>query len=160
MPARRAYLTAGTNRFAFLVPEGFSLHSSEPQQVQLVSTDQSCTLSVSLLPGSSLETLSPASARALLLARCPNAEFINEFSLSAADQSGPAFEVRWVGPQRIQQAARVAFIPSRAGPLLFWLSTSPEQLPARLTQLRLVMLTFCASDARGQLRVLPLSNKL
>lgn len=160
LPARRAYLTAGTNRFAFLLPTNFRLNSTDATQVQLVTADYGCTLTVGLLPNSSPQRLTPAAGRELLQTRFPSPQIEAESTLAAAGQSGPAFDLRRAGPGGITQAARVAYIPSRAGTLEFCLSTSPEKLSQMLGDLRFVMLTFCASDAQGNLKIRPLSTKL
>src|ERR1043165_2165611 len=55
IPTTRAYITAGTNKFAFLVPGEFKLASAEPQKVTLMKRDGSCLISVRVVgpgPGS------------------------------------------------------------------------------------------------------------
>src|ERR1051325_3321362 len=55
IPTTRAYITAGTNKFAFLVPDEFKLASAEPQKVTLMKRDGTCLVSVRVVgptPGS------------------------------------------------------------------------------------------------------------
>src|SRR5882724_3213030 len=49
IPTTRAYITAGTNKFAFLVPGEFKLASSDPQKVTLMKGDGTCLISVRVI---------------------------------------------------------------------------------------------------------------
>src|SRR5215475_4350844 len=49
IPTTRAYITAGTNKFAFLVPDEYKLASSDPQKVTLMKGDGSCLISVRVI---------------------------------------------------------------------------------------------------------------
>jgi hypothetical protein len=162
IPARRAYLTAGTNRFAFLVPEDFRLDASDPQKVTVVSPDNTKVLTVRILGPMPPETweLQAATYRELLLERNPDVQIREEFSLTAAGRRGPAFDLQWSTSTGGQQACRIAFIPSNAGVLEFSLLTSRELFAQAQPSLYLIMLTFRASDAKGRLDIAPLSDKL
>ncbi|MBE0540639.1 MAG: hypothetical protein IH623_04550 [Verrucomicrobia bacterium] len=160
-PARRAYLTAGATKFAFLVPAGLRVDLSNPERVVLTTADGYAHLTIrvnrSLPPG--LTGLDSASVRQLVLSRHPGAQIKEEFSASAANQSGPAFDFRW-NLGSLACASRVAFIPCVAGFLEFNLTGNADKLDQYLSDLSTVMQTFCASDANGQLEVTPLSDQI
>lgn len=160
-PARRAYLTVGETRFAFLVPVGFRVDLSNPERVVLASTDGFAHLTIrvnrSLPPG--LTALDAPSIRQLVLSRHPGAQIQEDFTASAANQHGPAFDFRWDSGS-LPCASRVAFIPCAAGILEFNLTGNADKWARYLTDLGTVMQTFCASDASGQLVVTPLSDQI
>jgi len=58
------------------------------------------------------------------------------------------------------RAARVAFIPLRAGVVEFNIESSSEKFDENLPHLHYVMLTFRASDTDGKLEATPLSDRL
>jgi len=158
---RRAYLTAGTNRFAFVVPDGFRLDASEPEKIRLVSPDYHCLCTIRLLCGLP-EAQAPAAqaCRQLLLSEHPEAIVLSEFALNAADRYGPAFDLRWNAKGGMLRTERAAFIPSRAGVFEFSAVGSPTNLTETQTMLSQVMLSLSTSGPDGKLVVHPLSNRL
>ena len=70
-PADFAYVTFGTNKFGFVMPDGFRLETADGQKVTLVSADFNCLLTFrvleSLPPG--VTELDPAPYRDLALSR-------------------------------------------------------------------------------------------
>ena len=161
-PAYRAYVTAGTNKFAFLMPAGFRLDASDTQSVTLVSADYNCLLTWRILGQVPPESpdLDPAACREVLMQRRPGAKVQDEFTLPALGRRGPAFELRWNAKGGVPRYERVAFIPALAGVLEFSLASSPERFKAALPAFDLLLLSFRASDAKGKLVVPMLSNKL
>src|ERR1051326_7470386 len=75
IPANRAYITAGTNKFAFLLPDGFRLSQSDAQRVAMVKADGSCIINLRVIgvPPSAIKTFDGAAARALLAEEHPDA---------------------------------------------------------------------------------------
>lgn len=162
LPADRAYVVAGTNKFAFLIPPGFKLETLNERLVALVTRDYSCQITFRLagpMPaeGSELDT-NVYSAR--LAEEHSGARILNTFAAFADSRTGPAYEVQFPGPAGSWRRAEFAFIPSRAGVLEFALICSPEKFEPARHQLSTVMLTFRASDAQGQLHISPLSDRL
>jgi hypothetical protein len=160
--ADRAYVTAGTNKFAFQMPAGFRLETSDPQSVTLVSSDYSCVLTWRIfgpVPSESPE-LDPAACREVLLQRHPGAKILEEFTLSALSRRGPAFDLRWNANGGMPRCERVLFIPALAGKLEFSLVASPERFLAAQSEFDLLLISFRASDAKGKLVVPMLSDKL
>ena len=161
-PAYRAYVTAGTNKFAFQMPAGFRLETSDPQSVTLVSADYNCVLTWRILGPVPPESpiLDPASCREVLLQRRSGGKILEEFNLPALGQRGPAFDLRWNANGGMPRCERVAFIPALAGVLEFSLVASPEKFLAAQPEFDLLLLTIRASDAKGKLVVPMLSDKL
>lgn len=161
IPANRAYITAGTNKFAFLLPDSFRLSQSDAQKVSMVKRDGSCIISVRVigLTSSAIKSFDGAAARALLAEEHPDAMISTEFGMSAADASGPAFEILW-GAGAMARASRIGFVPLRAGVLEFSVDASPKNLAPSLGDLNYVVLTFRASDENGKLAATPLSDRL
>lgn len=161
LPADRAYVVAGTNKFAFLIPAGFKLETLNDRLVALATRDYSCQITFRLAgPLPSEGELDTNTYSATLIEEHPGAKVINSFAAFADSRSGPAFEVELPGAVGSWRRAEFAFIPSRAGVLEFGLICSPEKFERGRQQLSTVMLTFRASDAQGQLHIAPLSDRL
>ena len=161
MPARRVFVTAGTNRFAFSVPEGFRLVSSGSDSVALASTDYRSLLTFRIAaPGAPAgEEPPPALWREAVLQQHPGANIRQQFTLTAANRTGPAFDAAWVAPGSQRHNLRVAFIPALAGTLEFSLVCTPDAFKKAQYDLNFLLLTFRASDAQGKLDLPRFSNK-
>ena len=161
LAAYRAYVKAGTNKFAFQMPTGFRLDKADPQSVTLVSEDYNCVLTWRILgpvPPGSAEL--PAALRELLLQRHPRGQIVQEFTMPALSQHGPAFDLRWNANGGMPRCERAAFMQSLAGILEFSLVASPEKFKAARPDYDLLLISFRASDAKGKLVVPILSDKL
>lgn len=159
-PVQRAYVTYGTNQFAFVVPHGYRMDASNPEKIVLFNSDYSCYIAFRIaesLGYGSRDVLSSA-CRQLVLERYPNAKILDEFSQSAASHSGPAFDLQWTNSARITQFTRVAFIPTAAGVLEFTLVTNAGKFTEGQYFLNSVMLTFRTNEG-GKLHISPLSDK-
>jgi hypothetical protein len=150
MPATRAYVTSGTNRFAFLVPAGLRMDGAMAQGIiRLVSNDDSYHLNfriVGPLPPDAKE-VAPEPCRELLLSAYPGAEILEEFPLAAASRTGPAFDLRCRNSSDMPQSIRVAFIPSAAGLLEFSLVAHPAKFPQAQSSFNTMLLTFRSNDS-------------
>lgn len=161
IPTSRAYITAGTNKFAFLVPGEFKLTGSDAQKLILMKGDGSCLISVRVigLTATSEKPFDSAAAQELIHVEHPDATITTEFGMSAANRSGPAFEILW-GAGALARASRVGFIPIRTSVIEFSVDASPNNLGPSLGDLNYVVLTFRASDENGKLEATPLSENL
>jgi hypothetical protein len=157
--ASRAYITVATNRFAFLVPGGFKVDSSDPQRITLIRADLACILSLRILEPTSEQGLTVEECRNRINKERPGCKIEGEFYLGAGNSSGPAFELRWES-QGLRRAARLAYVPFRAGVVEFCLDSSPEKFGSMQTFLNDIMLTFRASDPSGNLEATPLYDKI
>ena len=158
--ASRAYITVGTNRFAFLVPGGFKIDTSDAQRVTMVRADCGCVLSIRILDTLPEPGLTAADCREKILQEHPSCTIDGEFSLAAGNSGGPAFEIRWKGDGGVRRAARIAYVPMHGGVVEFSLDSSPEKFGAMLTHMNYVMLTFRASDPSGKIEPTPLYNNI
>ncbi len=161
LPARRAFVTVGTNRFAFSVPEGFRLEPSNENLVSLVSADYHSLLTFRIAaPGASAGQEPRAEVwREALLEQHPGAKILQQFTLTAANRTGPAFDAAWSSPGGLQRNQRVAFIPALAGTLEFSLVCTPDAFRKAQYDFNFLLLTFRASDTRGKLDLPRFSDK-
>ena len=159
IPSSRAYITVGTNRFAFLVPGGFKVDTSDPERITLVRPDSACIISLRIHEPTSEHGLTPTECREKITKEHPACSIDGEFSLAAGDSSGPAFEIRWKA-QGIRRSARLAYVPFRAGVIEFCLDSNPEKFGAMQTFLNDIMLTFRASDPSGKIAPTPIYDRI
>ena len=162
MPVNRAFVTCGTNKFTFLMPDGFRLDISQPRKLTLVSADLSCLLTWRVLGPMPPEgtPLNHALYRNVLLSQHPGGKILEEFSLAALGRFGPAFDLRWGASGGLARRERIMFIESLAGVVEFSLVSSLEKFEAGKQEFDAWRLSFRASDANGKLVVPMMSNKL
>lgn len=162
LPADRAYLRSGTNQFSFLIPAGWKLETWGDGRAAVVTRDYACRIVFGLArpPVRAGEELNPDACAQWVLAEYPQASILKQVPAMADSRAGPAYEVQL--PRSIGTASRgeIAFIPSRAAILEFSLVCIPERFEAARRQLHTLLLTFRASDARGELHISPLSDRL
>ena len=162
MPVNRAFVSCGTNKFTFLMPEGYRLESSDPQKLTLASADLKCLITFRVrnpIPPEATE-LDPEYFRQLLLSRHPGGKILETFSLSAVGRRGPAFDMRWDGAGGLARQERSLFVLSTAGVLEFSLISSLDRIIAGRQDFDAVVVSFRASDDRGKLVVPVISNQL
>jgi hypothetical protein len=160
-PATRAYLNAGTNRFAFLVPPGFRLDASAGTSIVLNSPDYASLITLRVREPQSVKTADELKkiGRRWLLKEHPGAVIQSEFSRTVDGQSGPAFDLRCRIAGGAPESVRAVFIPSSVGVLEFQLVCSPARFRKASYRFNGMLLSFCASHG-GKLDIVPLSNKL
>lgn len=158
-PVQRAYLTSGTNKFAFLLPADFRADASIPDKVVLNSPDYGCFISVRFIIAGPPETkaIPLESWRNQALNEFPNATISREFSITAANHSGPAFELQWTNPSGTVESACTVFIPFAAGVLQFSLLTHSDKYADGNYSFRSLLLSLQCNES-GQLEILPLSG--
>jgi hypothetical protein len=157
----RAYITVGTNKFAFLVPDEFKMAGCDAQKVTLMKGDGSCLISVRVI-GSKPPSDKPfdcTGARGLVYEEHRDATIVSEFAMFAGGVGGPAFEINW-GVGALSRVSRVGFIPLRAGIVEFSVDGSAKNLGPSLVDFNYVLLTFRASDENGKLAATPISDQI
>jgi hypothetical protein len=160
-PFYRAYVTAGTVKFSFIVPQGFRLQGDPASgRFILSNADGDCSLSFAILgpmpaDGSGLNT---DLYRTLVLRQRTNAIIQREFSSHAAGKSGPAFDLQWKAAAEITQCKRSVFIPSSAGVLEFTATAGSTSFSKAQGSLGTILGTFCYS-MDGKLKVKHMSDK-
>ena len=154
------YISAGTNRYAFLAPAGMRLDGAGENRIVLRNEDLSCVLSVRVLDVPFGEEVNSQYARQILQAEHSNASVVGERGACANGRPGPALDAEWYGPAGALKCERVALIPCHSKVLEFATVCSRESFGKGQRYLSTVMLTFRASDANGKLTIVHLSNKL
>jgi hypothetical protein len=158
---RRAYVTYGTNTFAFVVPYDFRMDASDPDKIVLINREADCFLTFRILdtkPALAPETQTEY-YRALLTTRYPESSTLEEFYQSVANNSGPAFDLQWRNSNSATQAVRTAFIPSVAGVLEFSLLAPSEKFEEGRSFFNSFLLLF-RSNENGKLEIARLSDKI
>jgi hypothetical protein len=156
---QRAYVTVGTNKLAFVVPEGFRADASDPQRIVISDVNCTCFITfrfVDLEPAASKE-LQPDSYRDLALGRFPDARITNEYTDFVGNRSGPGFDLRWKNWGGTEQCARVAYIPSAAGVMEFSLVSSSARFEGCQTLLRTLMSSL-RNNEDGPLKITPITD--
>jgi len=161
LPADRAYIRAGTNKFAFLIPTGLKLENWGDGRVALVNRDYSRKITFRIVgppePGG-IEADSESWFHKVT-AEHPQAKLIKAFSAFADSCRGPAYEISFVESASVRRG-QVAFIPCRVAVVEFSLVCGPEDFEAARQQLNTILLTLRSSDPNGELHISPLSDKL
>lgn len=155
---RRAYLAFGTNRFAFVMPSGFRMDASNPEKIVLTDSNYSCFLTVRVAGRPTGQEVELETGRELVLNQHPGATILEQFLQSAANRSGPAFDLQWEASNGSMQSARVAFIPSAAGILEFSVLSKPDKFAESKHMLNFLMLTFRSNEG-GKLEMPVFSDK-
>jgi len=156
-PVQRAFLTSGTNKFAFLVPEDFRADASLPNKLVLSSPDYGCFISVRFSAAKPPETevLQLESWRNQALTEFPSATISSEFSIHAAGHSGPAYELQWTNPSGTGESACAVFIPFAAGVLEFSLLTHSDKYADGRFFFQALLLSLQCNES-GQFEILPI----
>jgi hypothetical protein len=162
LPANFAYVTLGTNKFGFVMPDGYRLETQDRQKVTLVSADLNCLLTFRVVETEPARDTEPDAAyyRDLLLSRHPGGKITDEFSLAAVSRRGPAFDLRWNAAGTVPRLERALFISCDAGLLEFSLVSSLEKFEAGRQALRAFLITFRTAEPDGRLNMPVLSDRL
>ena len=145
-------MKVGDRRLMLAVPPGFRAQIPSADKVVLVNDDYSCVLSFRIAaPGSAAgSSLNADLCRAWLEERLQDLSIQEEFSLNAANASGPAFDLQ-CKMDGVVRTARVAFIASPFGVLEFNAMSSPAQFETAKATLRSLMRGFQISAPNGKL---------
>jgi len=156
-PVNRAYVSSGTNQFAFVVPNDFRLDSSDPDRIEVIATDYRCFITFRILDPNATEIqgLQSAALRETVLSRHSGAMLKDEFSLNAANHSGPAFDMEWTNAGGAKEFARMTFIPAKAGVLEFSLQAGQDKAAEARVLFNSFLLSFRSNEA-GKLEISPL----
>jgi len=144
MPYRFAFITAGMERFTFLIPELYRVDTSDPTKIKLASPDYSGLIIVGVggtdaPAGAKMEA---EALRARVMATYPDAVIKDEHTAGANGQAAPAIDFSWKTDSGVTRVTRTTFIPTSVGLMEFTLTASPEKFEASLREFNLVMLTF------------------
>jgi hypothetical protein len=160
-PFHRAFVTSGTNKFAFLIPDGLQVHNDPLHgRINLCNVEGNRNISFTVLDPTPSEgrELGEDVYREVVLNSFPNAKILEENSRVAAGHSGPAFDIQWKSAGIVQHT-RLVFVATAAGVLEFTACTSTDKFPELDTDFSLVLGTFCFST-NGKLEVPMVSDQL
>ena len=162
MPANFAYVNFGTNKFGFVMPEGFRLETENWERVTLVNADLSCLLTFRVIesfpPGTT--ELDADGCRRLVLDSHAGCKILQEFTLAGASQRGPAFDVQWNAARGVPRRERLLFVATNAGVLEFSLVGSPERFEQGHPAFNFLLTTFRTPQQNGRLVMPVMSDKL
>lgn len=159
-PFTRAYLTCGNKKFTFVVPDGYRLDATKPDELVLISQDFASFITLRVADFIKPKALSAESCREAVLARYADGRIAQEFSQAAGGDSGPTFDVQGKTLAGLRRDSRVAFIPNGEQVLEFSLVASPEKFGSSAVDLQTLMLTFRTSDTHGKTNVAVLSDHI
>jgi hypothetical protein len=154
------FVTQGTNRFVFLLPEGFRSDIS-PDKCSLKSADFSTSILLQMYSypvGVTSEEMA-VQLRERLLRDHPGAEVLEQFSLSAANHTGPAFDIQWYPKHTAAYRMRSTFIPFGDAVLELRLETSRQDFEKNKGFLNTVLITFRGAE-NGKLEIPQISTRL
>lgn len=143
----RAYVSVGTNMFAFAVPDDFHVDSSNPSKVVLVQADYNCFLAMRVISPAPERESQPDFYRGLVLEEYPSAKIVAEFAQAAGPYNGPVYDLQWTNASRVQQSARVLFIPSRVGTIEMILLSRSEKFSDSKRFFDFLRSSYCTDDA-------------
>lgn len=158
-PVRRAYVTVGTNQFAFVVPDQFRMDASNPEVIQIMDAEASCFITFRVVPQSKSATKDSAAFRAAVLNRFPGARIEEEFPKKVNGRSGTAFDFDWTNANGALQSGRFIFVPTEAGTLEFSLLTRADVRSKGSYFFNSVLLSFC-SNLDGPLTIVRLTDRM
>jgi hypothetical protein len=154
---QRVFLTAGTNKFGFVVPEGFRVDASKPQTIVLSDADFSCFITLKLLdPPAEAGKSEIEICRNLASNRFPGGAISDEFTEFAMNRSGPAFDLRWKNSGGMSQSARIAYVPAASGILELSLLTISDKFAENRGVFTSVLSSLCSNET-GNLQIRPIS---
>lgn len=147
VPYRYAFVTAGPEKYTFLVPETYRVDTSDPAKLKLASADYSVMITLGLVGDLAVGTkLDAASLQARVLAKYAEVAINAEQTSGANGQTVPALDFTWKAPGDVTRKSRTTYVPVAGGLMEFTLTASPDKFEASLTELNLVLLTFRTSS--------------
>jgi hypothetical protein len=151
---RRAYLSSGSNRMAFVLPRDFRADASDPQKIEISDVQCSCFITIRIIDlGAAVpKELQAADCRELALSRFPGATIENEFTELECLHSGPGFDLRWSISDAAEQTARIVFIPTPVGVVEFSVLSKASGFDNGQMLLRALMLSVRSNES-GPLKV-------
>lgn len=161
-PVYRAYLSLGTNEFAFLVPDGCRVDMDRhPGQARVEHTSRQFEITFAVVEANPAKAAEPdlEACRQKALAGRPGAQIIEEFTRGAVNRTGPGFDLQFSSDRGPALCQRVLYVLHPAGLLEFSCVTTPQSKEAAWAEFNMFLATFSARE-NGKLEITPLSDKL
>jgi len=154
-PLYRAYVTAESGKFTFLIPSGFRIKGDSEAKIKLSNLQGNCLITLSILDPAPCDPqpLNVDNYRDLVQARHPKGKIIEQLCPGAAGREGIGFDVQWVTTNKFAQCTRTAFVPSTIGLLEFTATSGPQDFSNIRHELSQFMAIFQAATPDGKLEV-------
>ena len=147
VPYRYAFVTCGSEKYTFLVPESYRVDTSDPAKVKLASADFSGMITLGLardvVPGTKMDA---EALQVRVLASYPEATINSQQTTCANGQAVPTLDYSWKSHTGVIRKSRTTYVPVAGGLMEFTLSASPDKFESGLAELNLVLMTFRTSS--------------
>jgi hypothetical protein len=156
-PRYTAMITAGKDKFAFLVPDGYFVRGDPSSGTfTLANAEGNSSITFAVLPplSSDAPPFGPDTCRNWVLRDYMGGKIIKEFSTSAAGGKGPGFDIQWKTSSGFIQCKRVLFVSSSAGILKFTATSNSNHFDSANSVLNSIVLSLRFSTD-GVLKVPP-----
>ena len=156
-PRYTAMISAGKEKFAVLVPDGYYLRGDPSSGTfTLATAEGNSSVSLAMLPPLSFDAppLNADTCRDWVLRDYFGGKITQEFSASNAAGRGPGFDLQWKTSGGFLQCKRVLYISTGAGILKFTATSSSNNFDSVKSVLTRMLLTF-HQGADGVLKIPP-----
>ena len=159
VPIYRAYVTAESGKFTFLLPGGLRIKGDCESKIKLSNLEGNCLITFSILDSTPCDSqpLSFDAYRDLIQSRYPKGKIIEQLTPGVAGREGVGFDMQWETTNKFPQCTRTAIVPSIIGTLEFTGSCSPKDFSTLRYQLNQIMGSFQAVPPDGKLEIPPVS---
>jgi hypothetical protein len=161
LPTFRAFVNVRSDKFTFLIPDGFRLGGDPAHgRLQVENPPANTLITFTILGAVPADStaLAAGSFRQMLLKRYNGGKILAEFQGRAADgEAGPGFDISWSGAGGLAQRTRAVYLPTVAGVLELTVTSGAKNFPAAQSSLRDVMGSL-RSSVNGKLVVHHLDN--
>jgi hypothetical protein len=154
-PIYRAYVTAESGKFTFVLPRGFRVKDDSGAKLTFANLEGNFQITFSILDStpSDSQPLNTDAYRDVVQARYPRGKIIEELCPAAAGRIGVGFDMQWMTTNKLTRCTRTAFVPSIAGVLEFSATCDAKDFPELRYQLNQIMSGFLATTPDGKLEV-------
>jgi hypothetical protein len=140
---RYAFITVGSVKHSFIVPEGYRVDSTHPRQIKLIRENLEAFITVAFEDAVYPNT--PELLREHISRHFAGAEIISENALCMAGVCSPAVDFRWKASGAIRRVSREVFFPTASGVVRMALTSSPQRFNSTVADYNLVLQTFRTS---------------
>jgi hypothetical protein len=140
---RYAFITVGSVKHSFIVPEGYRADTSHPRQVILIREDLEAFITVAFEDAVYPNT--PELLRQHISQRFAGAEIFSENASCMAGVCSPAVDFRWKASGGIRRVSREGFFPTASAVIKMALTSSPQRFDSTVADYNMVLQTFRTS---------------
>jgi hypothetical protein len=123
---RRFYLSAGTNRFGFMLAPGLVMSAPTNEKVMLAGPQFEYFVTLRFIaPG--VFSCNEAACRQRVEQLFPEGIVLDQTGVNSLGRQGFLFKLQWKSLENVQRAVAAAFVPTAAGVLEIVLSANPAK---------------------------------